>query len=43
MMKWKISKSWRKRKEKMKMKKVMVWVEEMRVRYGLVAGELVSQ
>ena len=27
MIKWKMSKSWRKRKEKMKVKKVMVWME----------------
>ena len=31
MMKWKMSKSWRKRKSKMKMKKMMVWMEEMGV------------
>ena len=29
MMKWKIRKSWRKRKEKMKIKQVMVWMKEM--------------
>ena len=29
MMMWKVSKSWRKKKEKMKIKKVMVRVEEM--------------
>ena len=29
MMKWKMSRSWRKRKEKMKMGKMMVWMEVM--------------
>ena len=29
MVKWKMSKSWRKRKEKMEMKKLMAWKEEM--------------
>ena len=32
MMKWTMSKSWRKKKEIMKMLKMVVWMEEMRWR-----------
>ena len=39
MIKWKMSNSWRKRKEKMKIKKMVVWKEEMNGR-GIGRGAI---
>ena len=39
--KWKTGKSWRKKKENMKKKKVMMWTEEMGGRYGLIERKLI--
>ena len=39
MMKWKMSKSWRRMQEKIKKKKVMLWMEVMGGGYRLIGGE----